>query len=718
MTRPLAIGFVLLTAGVAAQAQEQEQNPASTELSPIQVTAGRQPESQYQVPQPVTVLTGAEIDRLDPQVLAQALAYQPGAFFQQSGPGQGIVIVRGLKGSEVLHLVDGFRLNNAFFRNSPSQYVALVDPRNVAQLELLRGPNATIYGSDAMGGVFQVLTPEYRFDGPGWDLRGGAEAHYGSADLERSGRVELATGNSLFSVGGGVSYGEYGMRKLATDGQSPDGQGGWTLAERVNDTGYESRAYDVKLMLRPGAHEVMLATQSFEVPELQRYFQTVSGYGSAPPPRRIAEFRNDRRFYHLRYRYTQPLAFLEGLEAHVGRQVMTDDRLDRNNPASPGTPRDEFTFNDSTLDGVTLQAETGLGSQRLRYGVEFYTDEVRSSAYRETPPGSGVVTYPDGTSFFSPFPDGSRANDLGVWVLDEWHATDALLLEGGVRYSRHETDIARGDRAFGAQLRQDDFTGNVGARYALTESLAWTTNVGRGFRAPNLFDLALVGQRASNRIVVANLDLRPESVTTYDTGLKAVAGGFTSEFSVFYSDYADRIVTVNPAFAEGAPECPDDGDATTTGCAQNQNIAASRYYGFEGGTRWAVTEKVTARATLNYTWGDQEQGAVRTPANRVPPLNGLVAVELRPLECVTVEPWLFWAGRQERLDPNDLTDTRIHPAGTGGYAVVNLRLGWRPTPATRVQLDGSNLLDKAYREHGSGIDGPARGLGISGEWRF
>src|SRR5688572_2642144 len=102
MTRPLAIGFVLLTAGAAVQAQEQE--PAATELSPVQVTAGRQPESQYQVPQPVTVLTGAEIDRLDPQVLAQALAYQPGAFFQQSGPGQGIVIVRGLKGSEVLHL--------------------------------------------------------------------------------------------------------------------------------------------------------------------------------------------------------------------------------------------------------------------------------------------------------------------------------------------------------------------------------------------------------------------------------------------------------------------------------------------------------------------------------------------------------------------------------------------------------------------------------------
>ena len=64
----------------------------ATALDPLQVTAGRQPESQYQVPQSVTVLTGAEVDKISPQVIAEALAWQPGAFFQQSGPGQGIVI--------------------------------------------------------------------------------------------------------------------------------------------------------------------------------------------------------------------------------------------------------------------------------------------------------------------------------------------------------------------------------------------------------------------------------------------------------------------------------------------------------------------------------------------------------------------------------------------------------------------------------------------------
>lgn len=709
MTRLFRPGFLLLACG-AALAQDE---PVALET--LQVTAGRQPESQYQVPQAVTVVTADDLAGLNPQVIAQALAYEPGAFFQQSGPGQGIVIVRGLKGSEVLHLVDGMRLNNAFMRNSPSQYFALVDPQNVAQLELLRGPNATIYGSDAMGGVVQVITPEHRFDGEAWGLRGGVRTHYDSADLERSGRAWLAAGTRALSVAAGFSFSRFGQRRLAGPGQSPDGAGGVFLEERVNDTEYLSRGWDVKALWTPGdVHELMLASQGFELPGLQRYFQTVPGYGGGLPARAIAEFRDGRRFHHLRYRYRLPLGPVEDFELHLARQVMDDDRLDRRRDNS----RDEFTFNRSTLDGVTVQAESGLAGHRLRYGAEFYADAVDSSAYRESPPGSGAITYPDGTGFFSPFPDGSRTRDSGAYLFDEWHAGEAWLVETGLRYSRNETDVARGDRAFGARLAHDDLTGSLGVRYAVTPSLAWTANAGRGFRAPNLFDLALVGQRAGNRVVIANLGLEPETVVTVDTGLKARAGGWSSELVVFHSDYRGRIVTVNPAYAEGTPECPDDGDPATDGCAQNRNVAESTYYGFEGAARYAGDAGFALRAVVNYTRGEQREGGVTTPANRVPPLNGQLALELRPAPAWTLEPHVFWAARQDRLDPNDRADSRIHPDGTAGYAIVNLRAGWAPAPALRLQLALTNLLDRRYREHGSGIDGAGFGAALTAEYRY
>ena len=168
----LCCSLALLMAGLpAAYAQAEDE---AVDLGTLQVTAGRRAESTVDVPQPVTVLTRDDIERAPVQSWTEAMRGQPGAFVQSSGPGQGIVIVRGLKGSEVLHLVDGFRLNNAFFRNAPSQYIALVDPMLIDRIELVRGPNSVLYGSDAMGGVIQLLTPEQRFDGDRLETSGRA----------------------------------------------------------------------------------------------------------------------------------------------------------------------------------------------------------------------------------------------------------------------------------------------------------------------------------------------------------------------------------------------------------------------------------------------------------------------------------------------------------------------------------------------------------------
>ena len=71
---------------------------------------------------------------------------------------------------------------------------------------------------------------------------------------------------------------------------------------------------------------------------------------------------------------------------------------------------------------------------------------------------------------------------------------------------------------------------------------------------------------------------------------------------------------------------------------------------------------------------------------------------------------VFFAGRQDRLNPGDKSDHRINPAGTPGFAVVNLQASWPITRAFDVALGVENVFDEAYRIHGSGIDGPGRNL--------
>lgn len=707
---PPALLFAVCAGPVWAQDE-------AVELSPLQVTSGRVAEADFAVPQPVTVLTREQIEDRNPQVAAEALRYEPGAFFQQTGPGQGMVIVRGLKGAEVLHLVDGMRLNNAFFRTAPSQYIALLDPNNINQLELLRGPYATLYGSEAMGGVVQVLTPEYRFAGQDVDVRARARAHLSSADLARTTRVEGAAGTSALSVAGGYTYLEYGHRRLAEPGQSPDGQGGVSLAERVAGTGYVGRGYDMKLLWTPATGgEVMLSAQRFLIPSLPRYNEMVPGYDTDGTPgaeTALSLYDNARSFYHLRYRQHAPAGFIDGLELHAAHQIVDDDRHDR----AADLSTDTFEDNRSALTGFTAQGQSLIGAhQRLVYGVELYRDIVKSRAVREIPPGSRAYTVNGPATFESRFPDGARADDYGVYLMDEWHHGD-WLIEAGGRYTYHRTELPRADRAFGAKLGDDDFTGSLGLRRALSSQLAWTLNLGRGFRAPNINDLAQTGRRTGGRIVVANLGLQPERVRSIDTGLKVLTDTLALEAGVFYADYADRITLVRDAVPEGSGDCADDGDATLESCAQNRNIARATYYGFEGGARWALADDWRLRTTVNYTWGEQDVAGAVTPANRVPPLNGQLGLEYR-WTCLRVEPTVFWAGRQERLDPDDRSDARIDPGGTAGYAIANLRVSWDLLDDVGLTLEGRNLFNAAYREHGSGIDGSARGIALTAEARF
>ncbi|MGB5580288.1 MAG: TonB-dependent receptor plug domain-containing protein, partial [Woeseia sp.] len=131
-------------------------------IDEIQVTASRRPVAAAKVSAALTIIPSEEITRST--LATDALANEIGVFLQQTTVGQGAAIIRGLKGSEILHLVDGLRLNNAIFRNAPTQYLALVAPGSIERIEVVRGSPTSLYGSDAVGGVIQVISRLPKFD--------------------------------------------------------------------------------------------------------------------------------------------------------------------------------------------------------------------------------------------------------------------------------------------------------------------------------------------------------------------------------------------------------------------------------------------------------------------------------------------------------------------------------------------------------------------------
>src|SRR5210317_2495555 len=131
-------------------------------LEEILVTATRRTVSIAEVSSGITLVDGAAAR--DKKLLTDALDVEVGVYLQQTTPGQGAAIIRGLKGSSILHLVDGIRLNNAMFRTAPTPWFALVPTTSVERLEVIRGTPASLYGSEAVGGVIQSVSRLPSFD--------------------------------------------------------------------------------------------------------------------------------------------------------------------------------------------------------------------------------------------------------------------------------------------------------------------------------------------------------------------------------------------------------------------------------------------------------------------------------------------------------------------------------------------------------------------------
>ena len=682
---PLLLLSLALASGTSSAADDERYDERYDEtprvMESVVVTATRKEESVFDVAEAVSVVDPQAIDRVAPDVLAEMMRGLPGAFFQQTTPGQGIPIIRGLKGSEVLHLVDGMRLNNAFFRNAPNQYLGLVDSFATGRIEVVRGSAPALYGADAMGGVLQILTREPALDGPDSRIEGRVYGSYDSVTSSLIGRADLAAGNADSVFSGGVTWMDHGDRDT----------GGGT----VRPSGYEVRAADLKWRGAAGKDgQLMLSAQYLEQPQSPRVDELVPGYGQDRPSSEQYWFRPNRReFLHARYRLDSDAQWFERFEAHLARQVITDDRRTQDFGATEIT--DEASA--STLDGLTLQFNSpwGRGGNELVWGFETYRDDVSSSRLRRDD-ATGVASPARGR-----YPDGSSMDSFAAYLSNRWRF-DRLTLDAGLRYSRFDIRLPAAGETGAVRLEPDDLTGDAHLAFELAPGLRVLANVGRGFRPPNIFDLGTLGSRPGNRFNIPNPDLQPETVWSYDLGLKVARGGWEAEAFVWYSDYRDKI---SSRFT---------GDLTPDGrqVVQSDNLNRATLYGLESGLRYFAPGGWEAYAVLNFTRGDEtEPGGATIPADRIPPLNGRAGLVLQPAERLRLETYVDFAARQDRLSPRDESDPRIDPAGTAGFGTLNLIVSWQPTAAWSTGLRLQNLGDRAYREHGSGIDAPGRNIG-------
>jgi vitamin B12 transporter len=521
---------ILATAALAFVAPESGTNdkiPPPDLRHDVVITATRVETPSQEVASSLTVITREDIARSKRSTVLEVLGDVPGAAVVRSGgPGSAAaVMLRGANSEHTLVLFDGVELNDPM-NPSRSADLAHVSLDQVERIEVLRGPQSTLYGSDAMGGVINIITvagagrPKLAFYGTGGALAT-AEGRLGISGS--TGRVAYSLGVSALRTAG-ISAAD---AALPGNGEK-DGYRNVSLTGRAGIK--LGRGLDLDLSFRA------VRTRS----EIDNFG---GAYGDDP--------NNIQRYSSSFARAGVRGLFLGGRwESRLGAAVIGSDRRN-DNPVDGAHPFDsEKGKFRSGLFKLDWQNNLFLRpSHTVTFGAE-YEGEHGSSEYAST-----SLYGP----YLSAFPRAS-ASVLGLYAQDQIRLGRRFFATAGIRLDAHSLS----GTAVTYRLAPAWVVGRTGTKLKAT--------FGTGFKAPSLYQLHAPPTAWGP---IGNRDLEPEQSAGWDAGVEQdLAGGrlrlgatwFRNRFrNLITFDMARGYVNVGRARTEGveisAEVLPFDGFA-------------------------------------------------------------------------------------------------------------------------------------------------------------
>jgi iron complex outermembrane receptor protein/hemoglobin/transferrin/lactoferrin receptor protein len=665
-----------------------------------------------------------------PRSAPDALRYEPGVYVQQSAHGQGSPYVRGRTGQQTVVLFDGIRMNTSTWRQGPNQYFFTVDSKTIDHIVVTRGGGSTLHGSDAIAGVIDAhpIEPRLALGMEGPVIRPRTMLRWASADNDFSNRFSVDTQvneDFRFLLGGGMrAAGRLrggGVVRNPLDGGVPQ-------VPRLEDdgrtqagTGFKELTGDARLVRSLGqGRRLVAAAYAFRQFDTPRTDQCPAAFA---PRDECLKF--DEQFRSLAYvSHEGKLGeAAEQSQISLSYQRQHERRLlDRPSSFIVNGGRDDVDTFGLTVKLTSAAAPVSRDAEvRLRYGAEAFHDRVDSVAWTELRDIGAVITSPRGQ-----YLAGSRYSQGGGFVESEWTFFRWLGLRGGARYSavaaKAPADAESGtvavDGSWGA------FVGNLGVSAELSDHVGVLGSYDRSFRAPNLDDLTS-RQQTGPGFQFENAKLGPETADTVELGMQLSHPRLELDAWVFRSVLHDSITRAFRASSDCPPETPQC--QLSWQRYQLVNVEGdSRIDGAELSFRSHVMDDLRVMGTLSYAVGSGPNPAqrptdpslpyeARVPLSRVPPLNGTLDMRWNASPGAYLGGALRWALQQDRLAPTDLNDARIPLGGTPGYAVFDLRAGWRMQRSIVFAAVVENVLDSAYRVHGSSVNGPGRGIHLSME---
>ena len=661
---------VFLSSLVRADAQ-QDTIPT---LQEVIVKTSRMNANGKFIPFSYSILDSSQMARQNGRTVPELLDGTAGVFVQKTSHGGGSPFVRGLTGNQNLILIDGIRLNNAIFRFGPNQYATLIDPLTVERIEVIKGTGSVQYGSDAMGGVINIITRSPEFSStPRWS--GNVNLRLTSSAMESSFRPQVNYSSSRFAFQVSGGYSDFGdLRGGDTTGfQRPSGYMQQTLETKAKwDAG---NGWLVTAGLQGVKQQMVPLFHKYRLENFRQNF-------SDPLERGMVHAQIQKDF---RGKKIQQITF------QFAHQKLNEQRITQSGNSST------ITSENDQLKSFSLQSEAVWKLSphwNIRTGIEWNQDNVFSKRNQlNTTTGTTVARrglYPDGASFSHGAIYHLQQLQKGKWQL-----------EGGLRY--HWYHIRLEETTLGKiSVRPNALVYLLGGSFSLRENWVLFGNLSSGYRAPNIDDMGTLGI-IDFRYEVPSYDLQPEKTLNKEIGVRYQSGQWRWSGSFFHSSLFNLInrVKTNEVIS-----------GYNVYIKENNERAFIR--GFEMESRYQFNSHLSIQGMMTYLLG---QNITRNePVRRIPPFNGLINLNYR-LSGFSIG--LNWetAAAQRRLAQGDKDDNRIPSGGTPGFNVFHLYAGgkWKQL---QYQLFFNNLTNTDYRKHGSGINGMGRSVSVALRYGF
>lgn len=628
----------------------------------VVVTGARAPVALKDTPQRIEVVTRQEIRETPHRELADLLGKTTNVDIKRYPGMNGSVGMRGFTPSSPM---TGESMQTLVLQNgipAVNNNISFMPVNGVARVEVMKGPASSLYGSQAMSGVINVI-PVRRTG----DIQGGVGVSAGNHNLRQ---VEADIGGAINETLNFDYFGNWEKR-----GDYKDGHG-----QTMEFSGYKQHSHGLRLgaELAPG-WTLDARADLFRANDVQNP-------GPDPEIRQFETSKDaDRDLYSLTLQgkvdqHTLSAAAYTGKENYLNYDLKKDGRL--------------VQSYDSRIKwhGLQLQDEWDWAEgYKLVFGYDY--NQTKASARSGTPPWT-----------FSYNPD-SKLKTHGLYAQQNISLNEGSTnLYVGGRYDRITMSTLPTDGLGNVTQSRDfsQFSPSAGIKHELAPGISLHASAGKGFSAPSAWKLS--GEYSGSDwkqdangnwypvpiTYVGNANLDPESSVSVDAGIGFERDNWNMDLTLYHTRIKDKIVAYN----------------VSPGLKSWRNADEARMRGLELAGNWQFNSNL--RLDLGYTHSfrsEQRNGSVWSP------------LEYVPKNTVRAALVGNWDKLHARLGARYNGKSWKSRAERGGYTLWDMSLGYAINKHHTLSLSVDNLFDRYYEEvHGYNM--PGREIRVGYRWNF